>query len=107
MRHSGAATVSGDGAGGDGRDDGEGVSRGGTPAPLSAGSGATPGGGAASSEVREASERAGTSGTRDEATGDGDGAAAGTSAEPAVRGRGAKSKNKGRDARRMDAAKRR
>ena len=49
------------------------MSRGGTPAPLSAGSGATPGGGAASSEVREASERAGTSGTRDEATGDDDG----------------------------------
>ena len=82
-----------DDAGDDGRDDGEGVSRGGTPAPLSAGSGATPGGGAASSEVREASERAGTSGTRDEATGDDDGA--GTTAEPTVRGRGKKSKNKG------------
>ena len=92
MRHSGAAaTVGDDDAGDDGRDDGEGVSRGGTHAPLSAGSGATPGGGAAGSEVREASERAGASGTRDEATGDDDGA--GTSAEPAVRGRGAKSKN--------------
>ena len=49
-----AATVGGDDAGGDGRDDGEGVSRGGTPAPLSAESGATSGGGAAGSEVRRA-----------------------------------------------------
>ena len=43
-----------------------GMSRGGTPAPLSAGSGATPGGGAAGSEASETSERAGASGTRDE-----------------------------------------
>ena len=81
----------GDDAGDDRRDDGESMSCGGTPAPLSAGSGATPGGGDAGSEVREASERAGASGTRDEATGDDDGA--GKSAAPAVRGRGAKSKN--------------
>ena len=55
---------------GDGCDDNESVSRGGTPAPLSDGSGATPGGGAAGSEASETSERAGTSGTRDETTGD-------------------------------------
>ena len=61
-------------------------------------------GGAAGSEV-EASERAGTSGTRDEATGDDDGA--GTSAEPAVRRRGKKSKTKGGHVRRWEAAKRR
>ena len=46
------------------------MSRGGTPAPLSARGGATPGGGAAGSEASEASERAGTSGTSGEATGD-------------------------------------
>ena len=57
------------------------------------------------SEASEASERAGASGTRDETTGDDDDGA--TSAEPAVRRRGKKSKKKGRDARRMDAAKRR
>ena len=68
------ATVRDDDVGGDGRDDDESVSRGGTPRPLSDGSGATPGGGAASSEASEASERAGASGTRDETTGDdGDG----------------------------------
>jgi hypothetical protein len=43
----GVATVRDDDVGGDGRDDNESVRRGGTPAPLSAGSGATPGGGAA------------------------------------------------------------
>ena len=68
-----AATVGGDDAGDDGRDDGEGVSRGGTPAPLSAEGGATSGGGAAGSGVREASERAGASRARDEVVGDGDG----------------------------------
>ena len=65
----------------------------------------TSGGGAAGSEVREASERASASGTSGEAAGGDDDA--GASAEPTVRGRGAKSKNKGRNARRMDAAKRR
>ena len=73
----GVATVRDDDVGGDGRDDNyESVSRGGTPAPLSDGSGATPGGGAAgggASEASEASERAGTSGTSGEATGDDDG----------------------------------
>ena len=64
--------------GGGGRDDGDSVSRGGTPAPLSDGSGATPGGGAAGSEASEASERAGASGTRDETTGDDDGGAGGS-----------------------------
>ena len=45
VRHGGAAAaVGGDDAGDNRRDDGEGVSRGGTPAPLSAGSGATLGG---------------------------------------------------------------
>ena len=59
VRHGGAAAAVGsDDAGDNRRDDGEGVSRGGTPAPLSAESGATPGGGAAGSEVREASEHA-------------------------------------------------
>jgi hypothetical protein len=68
-----------DDVGGDGRDDDESVSRGGTPtAPLSDGSGATPGDGAAGSEASEASERAGASGTRDETTGDGDGSAGGS-----------------------------
>ena len=106
MRRGGAAaTVGGDDTGDDGRDDGEGASRGGTPAPLSAGSGATLGGGAAGSEVREASERASASGTSGEATGGDDGA--GASAEPAVRRRGKKSKNKVRDVRRWEAAKRR
>ena len=60
---------------GDGRDDDDSVSRGGTPVPLSDGSGATPGGGAAgseASEASEASERASASGTRDETTGDED-----------------------------------
>ena len=99
------AAVRDDDVGGDGRDDNESVSRGGTPAPLSDGCGATPGGGAAGSEASEASERAGASGTRDETTGDDDDDA--TSAAPAVRRRGKKSKKKGRDARRMDAAKRR
>ena len=61
------AAVRGDDVGGGGRDDGDSVRRGGTPAvPLSDGSGATPGGGAAGSEASEASERAGASGTRDE-----------------------------------------
>ena len=106
VRHSGAAaTVGGNDTGSDGRDDGEGVSRGDTPAPLSAGSGATPGGGAAGSEVREASERAGASGTSGEATGGDDDA--GASAEPTVRGRGKKSKNKGGQFRRWEAAMRR
>ena len=58
--------------GGDGRDDDESVSRGGTPVPLSDGSGATPGGGAAGSVASGASERAGVVGMRDEMTGDGD-----------------------------------
>ena len=98
----GLTAVSGD----DRREDGEGVSRGGTPAPLSAGSGATPGGGAAGNEVREASGHAGASGTSDEATG-GDDDDAGASAEPTVRRRGKKSKNKVRDVRRWEAAKRR
>ena len=66
------AAVRDDDVGGDGCDDNESVSRGGTPAPLSDGSGATPGGGAAGSEASEASERAGTSGTSGEATGDDD-----------------------------------
>ena len=67
------AAVRDDDVGGDGCDDNESVSRGGTPAPLSDGSGATPGGGAAAgSEASEASERAGTSGTSGEATGDDD-----------------------------------
>ena len=53
--------------------------RGGTPnVPLSDGSGATPGGGAAGSEASEASERAGASGTRDETTGDDDGGEGGS-----------------------------
>ena len=65
------ATVGDDDVGGDGRDDNESVSRGGTPAPLSDGSGATPGGGAAGSEASETSERAGASGARDETTVDG------------------------------------
>ena len=41
--------------------------------PLSDGSGATPGGGAAGSEASETSERADASGTRDEVGGGGDG----------------------------------
>ena len=57
--------------GGGGRDDDESVSRGGIPVPLSDGSGATPGGGAADSEASETSGRAGASGTRDETTVDG------------------------------------
>jgi hypothetical protein len=69
-RRSGVATVRYADVGGDERDDDESVSRGGTPAPLSDGSGATPGGGAAGSEASETSERAGASGTRDDATGD-------------------------------------
>ena len=64
------ATVRDDDVGGDGRDDDDSVSRGGTPVPLSDGSGATPGGGAAGSEASEASGRAGASGARDETTGD-------------------------------------
>ena len=44
--------MSDDGAGGDRRDDGGDVSRGGTTAPLSVGSGATLGGGAASDTSR-------------------------------------------------------
>ena len=64
------AAVRDDDVGGDGCDDDESVRRGGTPVPLSDGSGATPGGGAAGSEASEASERAGASGTRDETTGD-------------------------------------
>ena len=100
-----AATVGGDDAGDDGRDDGEGASRGGTPAPLSAGSGATLGGGAAGSEMREASEHAGASGTSDEAAGGDDGA--GASAEPTVRGRGKRGKTKGGQFRRWGAAQRR
>ena len=71
-RRSGVAAVRDADVGGDGCDDNESVSRGGTPAPLSDGSGATPGGGAAGSEASEASERAGTSGTSGEATGDDD-----------------------------------
>ena len=59
--------------GGDGRDDDDSVSRGGTPVPLSDGSGATPGGGAAGSEASEAGGRAGASGARDVITGDDDG----------------------------------
>ena len=69
-RRSGVAAVRDDDVDGDWRDDNESVSRGGTPAPLSARGGATPGGGAAGSEASEASERAGTSGTSGEATGD-------------------------------------
>ena len=65
------AAVRDDDVGGDGRDDDESVSRGGTPASLSDGSGANPGGGAAGSEASEASERAGASGARDETTVDG------------------------------------
>jgi hypothetical protein len=64
--------------GGDGRDDDESVSRGGTPAPLSDGSGATLGGGAAGSEASEAGERAGTSGARDETPGDDEGGEGGS-----------------------------
>ena len=67
-RRSGVATVRDDDVGGDGRDDDDSVSRGGTPVPLSDGSGATPGGGAAGSEASETSERAGASGTRDRET---------------------------------------
>ena len=109
MRRGGAAaTVGGNDTGSDGRDDGEGVSRGGTPAPLSAESGVTSGGGAAGSEVREASERAGASGTSGEAIGGDDDA--GASAEPTVRGRGKKSKKSKKhagDFRRWEAARRR
>ena len=107
VRHGGAAaTVGSDDAGDDGRDDGDGVSRGGTPAPLSAGSGVTLGGRAAGSEMREASEHAGASGTGDEAAGGDDGA--GASAEPTVRGRGEKSKkSKKHNVRRWEAARRR
>ena len=71
------ATVRDDDVGGDGRDDDESVSRGGTPVPLSDGSGATPGGGAAGSVASETSERAGASGASDETTGNGDGSAGG------------------------------
>jgi hypothetical protein len=71
------AAVRDDGAGGDERNDHERVSCGGTPAPLSDGSGATPEGGAAGSGTSEASERTGASGTRDETTGDDDGGAGG------------------------------
>ena len=92
-------------AGDDGHDDGEGVSRDGTRAPLSAGSGATLGGGAAGSVVREANERASASGTSGEATGGDDDA--GASAEPTVRGRGKRGKTKGHQFRRREAAKRR
>ena len=49
----GVAKVRDDDVGGDGRDDDESVSRGGMPSPLSDGSGATPGGGAAGSEASE------------------------------------------------------
>ena len=61
-RRSGVAAVRDDDVDGDWRDDNESVSRGGTPAPLSARGGATPGGGAAGSEASETSERAGASG---------------------------------------------
>ena len=88
-------------SGDDRREDGEGVSRGGTPAPLSAQSGATPGGGAAGSEVREASGRAGTSGTRDEATGDDDGG----DDRVKVRRRGGETSRQSGSVRRGDAAK--
>ena len=96
------ATVRDDDVGGDGRDDDESVSRGGTPVPLSDGSGATPGGGAAGSEASETSERAGTSGTRDETTGD-DGGGDGDEGRRPRR----PSKQRGRtgDARRRRAAK--
>jgi hypothetical protein len=61
-RRSGVATVRDDDVGGDGRDDNESVSRGVTPAPLSAGSGATPGvrgaGPRAARRARRASARA-------------------------------------------------
>ena len=63
------AAVRDDDVGGDGRDDNESVSRGGTPAPLSDGSGATPGGGAAG-ERGERGERA-RGHERDEWRGDG------------------------------------
>ena len=87
-------------AGDDGRDDGEGVSRGDTPAPLSAGSGAILGGGAAGSEAREASERASASGTSGEATG-GDGGDYRARVSP----RGGKKAKQSRDVRRQEAAK--
>ena len=72
VRHgSAAATVGSDDTGDGGRDDGEGASRGGTPAPLSARSGATLGGGTAGSEAGVADERAGASETRREVASDG------------------------------------
>ena len=74
------AAVRDDDVGGDGCDDDESVSRGGTPAPLSDGSGATPGGGAASSEASEASERAGAG---DETTGEAAGGEASETSERA------------------------
>ena len=77
------AAVRDDDVGGDGRDDNESVSRGGTPAPLSDGSGATPGGGVAGGGASEASERAGTSGTRDETTGEAAGGEASETSERA------------------------
>ena len=89
--------------GGDGRDDDESVSRGGTPAPLSDGSGATPGGGAAgggASEASEASERAGASGASDETTGDDGG-----DFRARVHRRGGKKTRQSRDVRRAEAAK--
>ena len=67
------ATLRDDDVGGDGRGDDESVSRGGTPAPRSDGSGATPGVGAAGGEASEASVCAGASETRDGATGGDDG----------------------------------
>ena len=87
--------------GDDGHDDGEGVSRGGTPAPLSAGSGATLGGGAAGSEVREADERASASGTGGEATGGDDGG----DDRARVRQRGGKKSRQSWSVRRANAAK--
>ena len=94
------AAVRDDDVGGDGRDDDESVSRGGTPVPLSDGSGATPGGGAAGSEASEASERAGASGARDETTGDDGG-----NFRARVHRRGGKKTRQSRDVRRAEAAK--
>ena len=93
-RRSGGAAVGDDDVGGGGRDDDESVSRGGTPtAPLSDGSGATPGDGAAGSEASETSERAGASGTRDEVGGDDDG----EGGEGNARATKARAWNKGRE----------
>ena len=97
LRH--PVTVRDDDVGGDGRDDDDSVSRGGTPVPLSDGSGATPGGGAAGGE---ASERAGTSGTSDKTTGDGH---SGGDDRARVRRRGGRKSRQSWSVRRADAAK--